>query len=160
MGLFYNAHPKHVVPQPHRKAPHGARSRSRVCRIEQMEPRQLLSVTPIHLGATYLEDHSGDDVSSKLISNGTTTTTQVADVFQVSYTGGVTVTTLTSLTINLHDTTLFDTVAGGAGYGSAFPLTIISHDGFQITGTSVADGGTQLVLSLSGWSISENRSEP
>ncbi len=39
------------------------------CRIEQMEPRQLLSVSvaPIHVGAVYYEPHSGIDASANLI---------------------------------------------------------------------------------------------
>ena len=45
MGLFFKAHRKHVVPRPHRKASRSARSRLHICRFEQMEPRQLLSVT-------------------------------------------------------------------------------------------------------------------
>jgi serine-aspartate repeat-containing protein C/D/E len=154
VSLFWKTLRKHVVPILHRKPLQEDKPRPRVCRFEQMESRQLLSITPIQIGATYLEDHSGDDSPSNLISNGTTTTTQVADLFEVGYTGGVSGTQLTQLTINLNDTTLFDTVAEGAGYGSAFAMTIISHDGFQlvdengneVNSVTVADGAKTLTL--------------
>ena len=110
VGLFFKRDRKHSVPRPHHKALKGAASRFRACRIEQMESRQLLSVAPIQIGATFFEDHSGDDVPSILTSDGKTL---VADLFQISYTGGADGTKLSSLTIDLHDTTLFDTVAGG-----------------------------------------------
>ena len=69
VGLFHKAHPKHVVPQPHRQAPRSARSRSRVCRFEQMEPRQLLSVTApaLNVGATYYQPHDGNDSVGSLL---------------------------------------------------------------------------------------------
>ena len=94
MGLFFKTHQKHAVPRPHGKASRGARSRLHICRIEQMEPRQLLSAAPapIHIGATYFEDSNDYDTSSFLKG----TTTPVADMFQVSYTGGAAGTQLTS----------------------------------------------------------------
>ncbi len=151
MNWFFKSHAKHAVPRPHHKNLKGDRFRK--CRIEPMESRQLLSVTPIQLGATFFEDHSGDDVPSALTSDGKTL---VADLFEVSYTGGANGTKLTSLTLNLHDTSLFDTVAGGAGYGGAFPLTIISHAGFElvdnngneISNVTVPDGATTLTLNF------------
>ena len=89
--------------------------------------------------------------------------TQVADLFQVGYTGGAAGTQLTSLTINLNDTTLFDTAAGGAGYGGAFPLTILSHDGFELVdkngnavdSVNVADGATTLTLYFKDFNAGE-----
>ena len=151
MGLFRKIHASHSVPRPHAKHGkklQGAGSRSRICRFEQMEPRQLLSATvaPLHVATTYFEDSNDFDQSSALHG----TTTQVADLFQVSFAGGADGTQLTQLRINT-DNTFFDTAAGGIGAYGSFPLTIISHDGFEITSSSVVDGGTQLLLAFSGF---------
>ena len=117
-----------------------------------MEPRQLLSATvsPIHVGATYFEDSDDYDQSSVLQG----TDTQVADLFEVSYTGGADGTELTTLTFNL-DNTLFDTSPTSPGAYGSFPLTMIGHDGFSITSSSVADGGESLVLTFSGFDPGE-----
>ncbi len=74
----------------------------------------------------------------------------MADIFQVSYTGGANGTQLGSLTINL-DNTFFNTENAAPGVYGWFPLTILNHDGFQITSTSVVNGGTQLLMNFSGF---------
>lgn len=104
------------------------------------------AVAPLHVAATYFEDSNDYDQSSALRG----TATQVADLFQVSFAGGAEGTQLTQFKIDT-DNTFFDTAPGGIGAYGSFPLKIISHDGFEITSSSVADGGTQLVLTFSGF---------
>jgi serine-aspartate repeat-containing protein C/D/E len=152
VGLFSLFHRKHAVSKPHHQGTRGARFGFRTCRIEQMESRQLLSVSaaPLKVATTYFEDSNDFDQSSVLKG----TTTPVADLFEVSFTGGAAGSQLTQLRIDT-DNTFFDTAAGGIGAYGSFPLTIISHDGFQITSSEVVDGGTSLVFNLSGFTAGE-----
>lgn len=152
MGLFFKAHRKHAVPKPHFKKTESAPPRLRLCRFEQMEPRQLLSTTPapLHVGATYFEDSNETDQSSVLQG----TTTQVADLFEVSFAGGAAGTSLTKMTIDL-DNTFFNTASGGGGAYGYFPLTILSHTGFDITSSTVTNGGTKLEMTFSGLDAGE-----
>src|SRR5690606_20199742 len=48
-----------------------------------------------------------------------------------------------------------DITAGGLGAFNAFGLSIISHAGFEITGFTVTDGGTKLVINFSGFDAGE-----
>ncbi len=120
---------------------------SRVCRVEQMEPRRLLafSVLPIHLGAVYLEEASGDD--------------SAGDVFEITWSGGQENTQLTRLVIDTDKAgdgltagdCFFDTAPGGRGeYGHA-PLAIGSLQGIDSVQVEVLDGGTSLVLTFTGF---------
>ena len=113
-----------------------------------MEERQLLSVSiaPLHVATTYFEDSNNYDQPSVLKG----TNTQVADLFEVSFTGGADGTKLNSVTFNLMNT-FFNTTDGGPGVYGHFPLTIVSHDGFDITSSSVVNGGTQLSLTFSNF---------
>jgi serine-aspartate repeat-containing protein C/D/E len=119
-----------------------------------MESRQLLSasIAPIHVAATYFEDSNETDVSSVIQG---TQNTKVADIFQVSYTGGANGTQLTSLTINLKNT-FFNTENAAPGVYGWFPLTLLKHDGFDVTSSvSVVNGSTQLVMNFSGFQAGE-----
>lgn len=126
------------------KPPQG---RSRVLRIEQMEPRRLLafSVVPIHLGMVYLEDASGDDSSG--------------DVFEVTWSGGQPGTQLTQIVIDTDKDggglsagdCFFDTAPGGRGVYGWAPFTILENQGIDAVHASVADGGTRLVLTFVGF---------
>jgi serine-aspartate repeat-containing protein C/D/E len=149
--LFWRAHRKHVVPAPHRK-PQKAGSAHRICRFEQMEARQLLSATiaPIHVATTYFEDSNEVDQPGVIVG----TSTPVADVFQVSFTGGADGSELKSLTIDLKNT-FFNTENASPGVYGYFPLAIISHTGFEVTSSSIVNGGTQLVLKFSGFGASD-----
>ena len=122
-----------------------------------MESRELLSVAPaaIHVGVTYFEDSSPTNTAEYLVQNGTVTTTKVADLFEVSYTGGAAGTELTTLTINLKNNIYFNTSSTSAGIYGWFPLTIVSHDGFQVTSQSVATGSSTLVLTFSGFTAGD-----
>lgn len=159
MGLFHKIHQKHDVPRPHHKKLQGTPSRLRLCRFEQMEPRQLLSVTPaptpIHVGMTYFEDANGNDAVSHLKVDGVATSEEVADIFEVAFTGGASGTTLQRLEINTGSDTYFDITDAGVKCGSSFPLKIISQDGITITSRSVTDGGTTLVFEFTGFDAGE-----
>ena len=148
VSLQRKAHRKHSVPSPHRKTLRGAGSRFHLCRFEQMESRHLLSasIAPIHIATTYYEDSNNYDQPSVLQG----TNTQVADLFEVSFSGGADGTNLTSMKLDLMNT-FFNTENGAPGVYGSFPLTIISHDGFAITSSSVVNGGTQLALTFSGF---------
>lgn len=68
--------------------PAEAASRTRICRIDQLEKREFLAAAaPLHVGAVYYEDNVQQD-------NG-------GDVFTVTFNGGAADTQLTRLTINL-----------------------------------------------------------
>ena len=153
MGLFRKAHRKHVVPAPHRKKSHGAGSRFRICRFEQMESRQLLSATiaPIHVATTYFEDSNDYDQSSVL--QGTQHARWPTSSRSASP-AAPTEPNSTQLTIDptTRSSTRQPAAPGVYGY---FPLTIVSHDGFEVTSSSVVNGGTQLVLTFSGFQAGE-----
>ena len=152
MGLLRKKHQQHLVAAPHSRQPKNERPRLRICRFEQIEPRQLLSATvaPIHVGSVYFEDSNKYDQPSVLQG----TTTQVADLLEVSFVGGAAGTQLTQVRIDANNT-FFDTTSDSPGAYGHFPLAIISHEGFEITSTSVVDGGTALVLNLSGFNAGE-----
>ena len=69
----------------------------------------------------------------------------MADLFEVSFTGGAGGTQLTQLTQSDDDDTFFHTAPGGAGVYGSFPLTIVSHDGFQSRRSSVSQRRHALV---------------
>ncbi len=145
VGLFHKTHRKHAISRPHRNF------LARLCRFEQMESRQLLSVTaaPIHLGAVYFEDSSPND--------------HVGDVFEITFNGGAAGTQLTELRINtdkLNDglgmgDTFFDTAPGGLGAFGSSPFAVVSQTGIDSVTAEVVDGGTQLVLKFKGFDAGE-----
>ncbi|MEN6459310.1 MAG: SdrD B-like domain-containing protein [Thermoguttaceae bacterium] len=124
----------------------------RICRFEQIEARQMLSATvaPLHVAATYFEDSNNFDEPNVLQG----TNTAVADLFEVSFTGGADGTELTEIRIDTNNT-FFNTASGGGGSYSSFPLTILSHEGFDVVSSSVSNGGTELVFTLSGFTAGE-----
>lgn len=152
MGLLRKKHRQHTVLKPHCNALKGPSGRSRLCRFEAMESRQLLSATvaPLQIGAVYFEDSNKFDEVSVLQG----TSTNVADLLEIGFTGGADATQLTELRIDANNT-FFDTASTSPGAYGSFPLTIISHDGFEILSASVVDGGTALVLTFSGFNAGE-----
>ena len=118
----------------------------RLCRFEPMEPRQLLSAAPIQIGAVYYEDASGEDQDG-------------GDRFEITFLGGAPGTQLTQLTIETEKLgdgltigdCLFDTAPGGMGAYLAAPLEIVSQEGIDSVGFSVADGSTTLVFTFAGF---------
>ena len=121
----------------------------RICRFEQIEQRWLLSASPIQIGAVYLEDSVGADSSG--------------DVFEVTWEGGAPGTQLVELTIETDKAndgltaidTFFDTESGGTGVSGAVPLQVLDSTGFSIIGITVADGGTTLTFTFSGFDPGE-----
>jgi len=122
----------------------------RCCRIEQMEPRQLLSYAPpIHVGAVYFEDSQGQDV--------------VGDVLEITWSGGAPGTQLVELRIDTDKLgdgltigdCFFDTAAGGLGAFGSHPFRVLSSTGIDSVSVEVADGGTLLVLRFSGFDAGE-----
>lgn len=125
----------------------------RLLRFERMEPRQMLSVTPapdLDVGIVYTED--------------TTVFTDMAgDLFELHWQGGVNGTQLTQFVIDTdkqgdglsEGDAFWDTTQGGLGAGAPFGFEVVSHDGFTITGFTVADGGSKLIVNAVGWDPGE-----
>jgi serine-aspartate repeat-containing protein C/D/E len=151
--FFWRAHRKHAVPTPHLK-PKKAGSANRLCRFEEMEARQLLSVapTPLHVAATYFEDSHPIDSSRPLVG---ASDKMVADIFQISYTGGASDTKLTSLTIQCNANIFFDAEDFADGVEGSIPLTILSQSGFQITSSHFNTSYTALTFEFSGFDAGE-----
>ncbi len=168
MGLFKKFHQLHQAWSRSRQT-HSSPVRrvrpARACRFEQMEPRQLLTADPIHLGVVYTEGGGQDD--------------SIPDRFEIRFTGGATGTQLTHLEINTatsNDGVFFDTAAGGEGvYGHA-AARLLETNGLTILGStqnndgsvtytcsgfvsqvtiSVSDGGTSLVIDAVGLEADE-----
>lgn len=119
------------------------------CHFEEMESRRMMAAQPIHLGAVYYDNGQQDD--------------QLPDVLTISFSGGAAGTQLTSVTIdgdklgdglNLGDC-FFDTASGGKGVYNSFGPQVVEHNGFDVLGISVSDGGTVLTVNLSGFDAGE-----
>ena len=102
--------------------------------IELMEPRLLLSVSPVNLGAVYIEEDLGSDIQG--------------DVIQVSFEGGADGTELRKIVISGDQDqagfgvgdVFFDTSAQGLGADTPFPFSLIRHEGIdRITATVETD---------------------
>ncbi|NLY01624.1 MAG: hypothetical protein GXY83_36520 [Rhodopirellula sp.] len=121
----------------------------RICRFEEVEPRQLLSASPIQIGAVYFEEATGEDIAG--------------DVISITFTGGAPGTQLTELVIDTDKAgdgltigdVLFDTTAGGSGAFGSVPIAVVDQTGIDSVQFSVADGGTQLVIRFSGFDPGE-----
>ncbi len=124
--------------------------RWRHCRFEQMESRQLLSVsiTPINIGSAYYEPHSGTDTIGNLI--------------YFSWNGGAPGTQLTDIIIDTHkDASIpqdaskspvdgdmfFHTAPGGPqGTLAGVPLSIVEQVGVGSVTTEVSNNSTLLTI--------------
>jgi serine-aspartate repeat-containing protein C/D/E len=126
-------------------------STQHVCRFEQLEPRIALSATPgpeLDVGATYYEQSSPESAG---------------DRFEIAWVGGAANTQLTTLTIsgdqddNGFDDgdVFFDIDSLPPGASSFAPFLVISPDSditaAQITSWTVTNGGTDLILTITGW---------
>jgi protocatechuate 3,4-dioxygenase beta subunit len=116
--------------------------------IEPLEERKLLAAD-IQIGAVYYEEASGEDLG--------------ADVIEITFDGGAEGTQLTRLefdTDKLGDgltigDVFFDTANGGLGAFGSSPLELISRDGIDSVNFTVADGGTTLVFTFTGFDAGE-----
>lgn len=136
----------------HQGRKHAAKpvSALRICRFEEMERRQLLSIAPIHVGIVYFEDNSGEDQAG-------------GDRFEITWSGGAPGTQLTQLVIDTDKQgdgldigdVFFDTTPGGLGAFQSAPLMIVSQAGIDAVHASVEDGGTRLVLDFAGFDPGE-----
>ena len=125
-------------------AAHRGPRRPRICRFEEIESRRLMAAD-LHVAASYYDPASGLDT--------------VPNVFQIEFKGGAADTQLTHLRIDgnkdggplTFNDAIFDTAPGGLGaYGSS-PFHVVQSNGFQVTGSQVADGGTSLDIYFSGF---------
>ncbi|RMF95918.1 MAG: hypothetical protein D6741_11220, partial [Planctomycetota bacterium] len=120
-------------------------ARTRQCRFENMEPRCLLSASPIHVGLVYYEEASGFD--------------ERGDVFELTFSGGAEGTQLRELTIECDKLgdgltigdTFFDTEPTGNGAFNAVPLSVVSQSGIDAIAYDVEDGGTTLTFRFEGF---------
>lgn len=116
--------------------------------FERLEPRIALAAD-IHLGVVYYEPAAGFDAAP--------------NTFTITFKGGAPGTQLVELVIDTDKEgngltigdVLFDTAPGGLGAFASSPLTIVSHDGFQVMPQPVADGSQRLVLRFSGFDPGE-----
>lgn len=138
----------HRVTRRKRRLPRRAAEPPRLRGFEYMEPRQLLSAAPLYVGAVYIEEDTGSDVSP--------------DTFELTFAGGAEGTQLTRVEIRTDQNApglssgdlIFDTVPGGLGADLAHPFTLLAlqtADSQATVRATVEDGGMLLVLELSGF---------
>ena len=117
--------------------------------VELMEPRLLLSVSPVHVGAVYIEEDIGSDIQG--------------DIIQISFEGGAPGTQLDRIVIsgdqneagfNVGDV-FFDTLTEGLGADESFPFSVFSQQGIDRVTAAVDDGTTELVLEFEGFEAGE-----
>ncbi|MGC4005984.1 MAG: SdrD B-like domain-containing protein [Pirellulales bacterium] len=139
LNIFHPAH----------RDPAERTSHLRICGVEALETRRAMAVNPLHLGAVYYEDATGDD--------------KAPDTIQITYQGGAAGTQLTRITIDgdkLGDglsigDAFWDIAPGGRGVFGNSPFTITASSGMTIKNVSIADGGTLLVIDIEGWDAGE-----
>ena len=120
----------------------------RLRRFESMEPRRMLDADPLQIGAVYIEEDLGSDVTG--------------DTFEVTFQGGAPGTVLTQLVIDTDQgepgfgegDVIFDSSPGGFGTDNAFDFEIVSpaaQDPAATAEAHVEDGSTLLTIDLSGF---------
>ncbi|CAL1125111.1 unnamed protein product [Cladocopium goreaui] len=116
----------------------------RHCDVEPLEQRQLLAAD-VQIGAVYYEEDSGQDSAH--------------DWFHISFNGGPDGVQLTQVVIDTDKAgdglsvadAFFDTASGGAGAFDSHDFSIIEQVGIDSVTASYVDGGTQLVLTFTGF---------
>ena len=121
---------------------------TRICRFEEIEARELLSINPIlpppdiNVGVVYIENH----VPQQGHQNA-------GDLFTVTWNGGADGTTLDRLVIDTSSAAgnIFFSTEGnfGGDYNNFSPFLIVENeDGIKVTVEIVEDGGSLLVLNF------------
>jgi hypothetical protein len=154
VSFFKKLHQKHSIPRPHHKSSRTANAglHPRICRIEQMESRELLSASStINVGVTYIENASGTDAETTTNSGE-----KVADLFEVTFTGGSSGTYLQTVTINLTSA-YFDTTSNTTGVYDYSAFKVVSGSGVtssEIASYSVTDGGSSITITFTAGTFS------
>ena len=153
MGWFNRLHLWHPIASrhPHPKMTRKGKgaTRPRICRFEEIEPRQLLSASPIQVGSVYFEPASRNDEAPNQI--------------EITFAGGAPGTQLTDLVIDTDKVgdgltigdCLFDTAPGGLGAYGSQPFKIVSQSGIDSVQATVVDGGSKLTFHFSGFDAGE-----
>lgn len=120
--------------------------------LEAMEPRYLMSASPIQIGGVYIEQDEGSDLKP--------------DTFIITFQGGASGTQLTRLVFDgdlnepgfgLGDL-FFDTAPGGLGADNSHPFQIVSLNTANPNATvraTVQDGSTRLVLEFTNFTAGD-----
>ncbi len=139
----------------HRHAPHRSslkRAKAGLRGVELVEPRCLLAVNPIDVGAVYIEQDVGSDRSG--------------DAFKITFQGGATGTQLQRITIDGDQNisgfsvgdVFFDIAHAGLGADEAFAFELGAHHGIDRVTATVEDGTSLLVLDFEGFDAGESLS--
>ncbi|MGA2797721.1 MAG: SdrD B-like domain-containing protein [Thermoguttaceae bacterium] len=151
MSLLSNAFKRLYILKPARSSKRNLSSgRWHKCRIEQMEQRQLLSISApvLNVGAAYYEPHSGTD--------------SVGNLIYISWDGGAPGTQLTDITIDTHKNAaitqdaakspvdgdmFFHTALGGpTGTMAGVPLSIVEQTGVGTVSVDVNNNSTLMTI--------------
>jgi serine-aspartate repeat-containing protein C/D/E len=127
----------------------------RIFRVEELEPRNLMSASPIQFGAVYYDPHAGDGSQPNL--------------FYISYQGGAAGTQLSQVTISTakngsantvdppvaNDDDFFHTAPSTYMPSGGSPFTVVSSGGATLSGYSVVNDSTLLTLNFSNFTAGE-----
>ena len=149
MGLLQRLlHGKHILGGPHRRA--AKAGRLRICRIEAIEPRQMLSAAAptLNIGATYYQPHDGNETIGSLL--------------YISWNGGAPGTSLDEILIDTHKVTgntpqftvttpadgdvVFNTDSGNSGTLGGIPLSILQWSGTTQPTITVSNDSTLMEI--------------
>ncbi|HEY6565867.1 MAG TPA: SdrD B-like domain-containing protein, partial [Pirellulaceae bacterium] len=116
---------------------------------ETVEARCLFAVSPIHVGAIYVEQDSGSDARG--------------DLFELTFRGGAAGTQLRRVVIDTDQglqgfgiaDNFYDIVEGGFGADHARDFELLAQNGIDHVRAIVEDGGTRLVLEFEGFDAGE-----
>ncbi|MEX1040713.1 MAG: SdrD B-like domain-containing protein [Pirellulaceae bacterium] len=122
--------------------------------VEMLEDRRVFSVSPIEVGATFLEtDEGGDDTGDRFIvtfeggAEGTELSRVIIDGDQIGNFGNIP-------GLSFGDV-FFDTGSGEIGADGSYPFTVVSSSGIESWTVSVIDGGTRLQIDFEGFEAGE-----
>ena len=133
-----------------RKKNNKAPSPRRICRVEELERREMLAANPIDFGAVYHENSTNNDL--------------MGDTFHISFEGGDAGTQLETVTISLDKNSngaidpgeiiFHDGLVGKTGSFESFPFTFVDSTGFDSSSNyftyTIVDSQT-LVLNFKGF---------